>query len=310
MLVSNEVRSSVEINVDFKVLKDFLNVVKGFGDSNNVINFNSDGIRSTDGYSAHWVKVENLTNISINVSRSVLVQQVIEMTKLGKKLESILDNDLQDMLNRLKKVKEGNVKIVVEPSDKVKEENNIVSRYSNKREITKTPQDKVTVFVNGDLMGAWYQDIELKFPDLDRVMEGMNFENLISLSEFSKKALITKLKELKKELKPKLFNDYVLDINTSRSGLKITPVLRDKYMNYNSKDVYMETFFIDCLNNTDVEFTINASKLLNYLVNMTSKTVEIEFNEMNTYNWALKIDEKMLNCAKFNDNTIIMLCRK
>jgi hypothetical protein len=162
MLVSNEVRSVVEVNVDFKVLKDFLNVVKGFGDSNNVINFNSDGIRSSDGYSAHWVKVEGLTNTSINVSRRVLVQQMIEMTKLGKKLESILDNDFQDMLNRLKKVKEGNVKIVVEPSDKISE-------------ITKTPQDKVTVFVNGDLMGAWYQDTELKFPDLDRVMKDMNF---------------------------------------------------------------------------------------------------------------------------------------
>lgn len=290
-LVRNEVKEVVEINVDYKVLKDFLNIVKGFEDSVGIVNFSDNGlIRSTDGYTASWVKVEGLTNISVNVSRSGLLNNLIEVTKLGKKLENTLNKEYLEVVKKLKETKNGIVKITIEPSEEVK---------------LNVKQDRVNIYLNNDLIGSFLQPVEMVFPDLDRALNGMKFNNLIGVSEYATKTLIKELKDLKKELGSKLFKDYTLEINTSSIGLKITPVLKGKY-NHDKGAVYMKSFFVDCLSNADVEFNINANKLLNYLLNMNSKTVEIELNKGMDY----VNNIEMFTCAKFNDNTFIMLCRK
>lgn len=292
-LVRNAVESKVEINVDYKVLKDFLNIVKGFEDSVDIVNFSESGlIRSTDGYTVHWVKVENLTNVSVNVSRNGLLNNLIEVTKLGKKLENTLDKDYLEVVKKLKETKNGIVKITIEPSEEVK---------------LNIKQDRVNIYLNNDLIGSFLQPVEMVLPDLDRALNGMKFNNLIGVSEYATKTLIKELKDLKKELGSKLFKDYTLEINTSSIGLKLTPVLKNEYViKHNETPIYMKSFFVDCLSNTDVKFNINAKKLLNYLLNMSSKTVEIELNKGMDY----VNDIEMFTCAKFNDNTFIMLCRK
>lgn len=288
-LVRNEVKEVIEVSVDYKVLKDFLNIVKGFEDSVGVVNFSNGLMRSTDEFTASWINHEMIKNVSVNVSRSGLLNNILEVTKLGK-FEKMLDKEGLEVVKQLKETKNGIVKITIEPSEEVK---------------LNVKQDKVNIYLNNALIANFLQPVEMVFPDLDRALESMNFDNLISLSEYSKKALVKQLKELKKELGSKLFKDYTLEINTSSIGLKIAPVLKGRY-NHDKGAVYMNSFVIDCLNNTEVEFNINANKLLNYLVNSTSKTVEIELNKGMDY----VNDIEMFTCAKFDDNAFIMLCRK
>lgn len=309
MMVKNSVKEVVEISVSLKVLKEFLSMVKAYnneyGAYANIVNFTSDGsIKATDGYSFYTIDMlEGLTNTSVNIDKKKLIEVVMKDIK---KLPSIIGNMEgveTEVLKELSKLKDGLITIKIEPSTQTRLSTN-TSYYSKATNTEKILQDKVSVYLNNVIVGVFYQDVELTFPDLERVVKGMNnIHTEVAIPKTSKETLIKELKESIKMIK-------------KVSCVKKVPLI---HMDILSKGdiINFSTEFFDLDNREhDLNFSIegivkgdelnckiDALKFLNYLENESLPNIHIEVNNRsNSFQDCFK-----LNCSVYKSKFIMLI---